>query len=224
MSNIFMKPVKHHKWLIIISPILFLFSSCFGVSLEISLNQNGSGIIALEYQVSRAIESLGKLDGNERWNTIPVGREDFERTMDRLPGMKLLSFSSKENEKNLITNAKMEFNNLQALQTFLDAGGRRSSFSGDARSGHIFMTLTEGNDKENAGLTKLLAEISENYAVKITMDFPSAGNLKITNNKGLPLTEIPGSEIVSSGKKVSCSFPLYAVLSSTEGINVELQW
>ena len=208
---------------IIIFPFLFLLCSCLGVNLDITLNQNGSGTITMEYHISRLIESLGKLDGNERWNTIPVGKTDFERSMDRLPGMKLLSFSSKENEKDLVTNAKMEFENLQALKTFLDAGGRRSSFSGDAASGRIFLTLTDGNDKENAALAKLLTEISESYSVNIHMSFPHEGSLIVTNKQGRPLPEISRS-VVSSGKKVSCSIPLNAVLSSADGINLEFRW
>ena len=203
---------------------LFLLSSCLGVSLDISFDQNGSGTVAMEYHVSRLVESLGKFDGNERWNTIPVGKADLERSLDRLPDMNLLSFSSKENERDLVTNIKMKFENLNALMTFLDAGGRRSSFSADARSGYIIFTLAEGNEKENPALARLLADISETYAIKITMDLPGTGELKITNNKGVPLPQIPGSNVVSSGKKVSCSIPLNAVLSSSDGINLEFRW
>jgi hypothetical protein len=204
--------------------LLFVFSSCLGVSVDIAFDQKGSGDVTLEYQISKAIDALGKLDGNERWNTIPVGKADFERTIDRLPGMKLTSFSSKEDNKDLIIKAKMEFDDLNSLMSFMDASGLRSSFSGDARSGRIFFTLNEARAKSDPALEKLIAEISETYSVKISMSFPNNGNVKITNSMGRVLADMPGSVINPSGKKVSCSLPLYGVLSAAEGINVEFQW
>jgi len=201
-----------------------IFSSCLGVSVDIALNQKGSGDVTLEYQISKALDALGKLDGNERWNTIPVGRADFERTIDRLPGMKLTSFSSKEDKNDLIIKAKMEFEDLNSLMSFLDANGLRSSFSGDARSGRIFLTLIEARAKSDPALDKLIAEISETYSVNLSMSFPNNGSVKITNSQGLSLADMPGSVINSSGKKVSCSLPLYSILSAAEGISVEFRW
>ncbi len=209
--------------LIALCSLLFVFSSCLGVRVDIAFDQKGSGDVTLEYQISKALVALGKLDGNERWNTIPVGKADFERTIDRLPGMRLTSFSSKE-DRDLIIVAKMEFEDLNSLMSFMDASGLRSSFSGDARSGRIFFTLNEARAKSDPALEKLIAEISDAYSVKISMSFPNNGNVKITNGMGRVLADMPGSVINSPGKKVSCSLPLYGVLSAAEGINVEFQW
>jgi hypothetical protein len=219
-----MKKTAPKKSLIVLCPLLLAFCSCFGISADIALNQNGSGTVTVGYQISKALDALGKLDGNERWYTIPVGRADFERTMDRLPGMKLTSFSSKEDRNDIIINAKMEFDDLNSLMFFIDANGLRSSFSGDARSGRIFMALNKTNAKNINTLEQLIAEISESYSVKLSMSFPNEGSVKITDNRGLSLTDIPGSIIISSGKKVSCSLPLNSVLTVADGINVEFLW
>jgi len=229
-----MKQSVCHKYLALILPLLFIlsfpfiFNSCIGVGMDITLNKDGSGTITLEYIIRQSFDSLGKLDGNERWNTIPVGRADFMRTIDRIPEMKLLSFSSKENAENIIVNAKMEFDNLRALTAFLDMSGRRSSYSGDANSGSLVLTLTEGLNTDqgnwnNENLIDLIAVISEQYQVKMSMSFPNEGSLKITDAQGL-LSELPGSEIKQMGKNVSFTLPLYTVLSSTGGINVEFMW
>jgi len=42
--------------------------------------------------------------------------------------------------------------------------------------------------------------------------------------KGSGISVIPGSEIRPAGRQVSFAIPLYEVLSSTEGINVEFSW
>ena len=195
-----------------------LLVSCFGLSMDIQFNQNGSGTLSLEYRVSKSLDSIGKLDGNERWNTIPVGRSGFERTLARLPEMKLLSFSSKEDSKNVIVNAKMSFSSIQGLIAFLDAGGQRSSFSGNAVGGNLLLGLSDGAGIKNSELAKLIEEVSDSYSISIKGSFPSEGSLAVLDNKGTPI------ETPRKGKTVSCSFPLYDVLSSTSGINVELKW
>ena len=217
------KSIKN-KAPIVFFPFLFLLCSCFGVNADIVLNQNGTGTIELEYRISNSLDSLGRLDGNERWNTIPVGRADFERTLDRLPGMKLISFSSRDEGKNLVNRAKMEFDNIQALLTFLDAGGRRAAFSGNEKSGSIVLTLNEGSEVKNQSLHALVKDISESYFVRVSMTFPAEGSLVITNNKDMPLPAVPQGEISARGKKVFFSFPLYEVLSSTDGIYATFRW
>ena len=202
----------------------FFFSSCFGVHTEIALNQNGSGTVTLEYQISKLLDSLGKLDGNERWSTIPVGKADFERTVDRLQDLKMLSFSSKENEKNVIISAKLEFSSIKGLLGFLDASGLHSSFSGDSGSGNLIFTLAEGSAAEKSGMNQLILSLSQGYSVKMSFTFPSEGKLNISDNNGKTLAGIPGSEINSVGKKVSFSFPLSEVLSSKDGIKAEFIW
>ena len=201
-----------------------LLSSCFGINTEIVLNKNGSGSVTMEYHISKLIDSLGKLDGNERWNTIPVGKSDFERTIDRLPDIKMLLFSSREDEKNVKINTKLEFSSIKGLLAFLDASGLHSSFSGDSRSGNLIFTLAEGSAAESSGVNQLVSEISRGYSVKMSFTFPSEGKLVLSDNSGKTLTGIPESEIIPVGKKVSFSFPLGEVLSSGNGMKAEFQW
>jgi len=214
----------------VILPLLFiiLLSSCFGVDADITINPDGSGTIALEYRVSQALDALGRQDGNERWNTIPVGRADFQRTLDRLPDMRLVSFSSRQDARDIIISARMEFSSMQGLLAFLDAGGRRSSFSWgsspDASS--LVLTLSDGAAVTNPDLAELIAAISEGYAVRMSMTVPSpfTGGLAVSDNHGRPLAAIPGSEIQSEGRRVSFSLPLYEVLTSADGMRVEFSW
>ena len=213
---------KKTPFLIILS---VLFCSCFGVKADITLNQNGSGSLTLEYHISKSLDSLGKFDGNERWNTIPVGKADFERTIDRLPDMKLISFSSKENNKDLVITVKMEFLNIESLLSFLDAQGHRSDFSGDAGSGRLVLILNDGkNINKGTSLDKLLVDITKPYSVSVSMTVPVSGSLKVLNGAGQTMTPVRGSVIQDKGKKIFCSFPLYEVLTTDNGLKVEFEW
>ena len=201
-----------------------LFCSCLGLNIDIALNNNGGGIVSLEYRISQYLETLGKLDGNEMWNTIPAGRADFERTLDRLPEMKLLSFSSREDEKDTVISARIEFQNINSLLAFLDAEGSRSSFSGDGRSGRIGFILSEGSSMRDEVFFELIRDISASYTVAFNMSFPGEGNLTLNDSQGRTLTDIPGLVLRPSGRNVSVTLPLYEILSSTEGINLEFSW
>ena len=198
--------------------VILLLTSCFGMSMDIELRQNGTGTVSLEYRISKSLDSLGKLDGNERWNTIPVGRSDFERTLSRLPDIKLLSFSSKEDQKDVIVTAKLEFSSIKGLLAFLDAGAERSSFTGNAGSGSLVLVLNDGKQNINNDLLKLIENVSSSYTVNMSMSFPGEGTLAVLDNNGRTI------EAPRRSKKVSCSLPLYNVLSSANGINVELNW
>jgi hypothetical protein len=84
-------------------------SSCVGAGADIVMNADGSGRMTLEYRVSRQFEAIGALDGNARWQTVPVGRTDLERSVERLNAVKLLSFSSKEEGPDLVNKAVLSF-------------------------------------------------------------------------------------------------------------------
>ena len=210
-------------------PLFLLFSSCFGLDLDIALNADGSGTVTLEYRVSQEMDALGRLDGNERWNTIPVGMADFQRTIDRLPDMRLVSFSSRQGARDIIVSARMEFASIQGLMAFLDASGQRSSFAfnpGGSFGSHITLTLSDGVNVTNPELAALLAVISEGYTVSMSMSVPplSIGNLAVSDSQGRSLTAMPQSGFETTGRRVAFSVPLYEVLTAPEGLLVEFRW
>ena len=217
--------MKHIKRMVVpalIIAILVLASSCFGVTMDIALNQNGTGTISLEYRISKELDSLGKLDGNERWNTVPVGKADFERSLSRLPEIKLLSFSSTEDAKDVIVSTKIAFSNINGLLAFLDASGLRSSFAGDTSSGSLSLTLSDGAKDgtkiDNINLSKLIEEAAVSYSVGVGMSLPKEGSLAILDKAGTTI------ETQKVGKKLSRSFPLGEVLSSESGIKLIFNW
>ena len=191
--------------------------------MDISMNRNGSGMVTINYRISRVLESLGRLDGNEDWNTVPVGKADFERTIERLPGVKLLSFASKEDDINTVIDVKLEFSSPGDLIAFLDASGQKADFSGDGNSGRMVFSLSDSNGIKNSGLQKLIADITENCTVRIGMTFHDQAELSLLDNSGKTKT-IPGSEIHSPGKTVSLLIPLFEILSAEGGIKAEFRW
>jgi hypothetical protein len=214
-----------------------LMNSCLGVSADISIHADGSGKIALEYRVSQMLESLGRLDGNERWPSIPVGKADFERSVARIPGLNLLSFSAKEvpsangilGGKDLLTKVSLEFKNTAALLAFWDseaaglggsaAFGRTASLiQRDGKNVLRLVLLDSSSDTVDSDLLSLLKEISAGYEIRLNLSAPR--NAALSHSP----SSVTSVRTVSQGKKVSLAIGLGDLLDLKDGLAVEISW
>lgn len=200
--------------------LLLCLGSCLAVKADIALNADGSGTLALEYRMSLRLKTLGEQDGNERWYPLPAGRADFERTLQRLPGLKLLSFSSKEDGKDLIVAAKLAFSDPKDLTAFLDAYGEGAVYT----PGRLLLTLREGGGTENRELESLFAEISSGYPVEIRLSPPGEGTLTVLDRNGGPASPVKGAGIEAKGKALSFSAPLAEILYARNGLILDFRW
>ena len=200
------------------------FSSCLGVSADITIKADGSGKIALEYRVSQALESIGRLDGNEKMPAVPAGRIDFERTVSRIPGLKLSRYSSKEirsdsGSKDLVTKVTLDFKDTSALLAFLDSTGSRAAIVQEGQGVLLRLNLLDTSDGvSNPDLLSLLREVSNGYELGITLNLPK--NAVLTT---IPAS-IPPAKLVSGGKKVSFTMDMGELLSLKDGLTLEIRW
>jgi hypothetical protein len=211
-----MKKICPYREILILPILILILSSCLGVKADIVLNPDNSGTVDLEYRISHILESLGKQDGNERWLPLPAGKADFERTMARLPGMEMLSFSSRDDGKDTVISTKLEFKDMDTLLKFLDAAGEKAVFVRENDSSRLTLMLGEGLAPDNRGLEELFARVSEGYFVNISLSLPREGALNAPALKG--------GEIQGSGKKLACTLPLGGILASKEAMKLEFSW
>jgi hypothetical protein len=209
----------------ILAALVLTLCSCIGVQSDVLLKPDGSGTLTLEYRISRVLESLGRQDGNERWLSVPVGRADFERTLERLPGLKMLSFSSREEGADLVVTVKMEFKNMEALLRFFDATGSRAVCTLEGGVNRLRLTLAEAKQRApNRELKELFDRIAGPYGVRFNFTLPSEAVLTILDGAGRALPGIADSVITPAGKQVSCSIPVKAIMDAPGGIDLELRW
>jgi hypothetical protein len=211
------------KLLIFLVPVTLLLNSCIGIKADITLAKNGSGSIKLEYRVSRLVQSLGALDGNEKWHTIPVGRADFDRTLTRLPGLRLTSFSETQTGSDSINKAEIEFDNIESLLPFLDAGGK-ARFSSDQGKNRLSLNLSEGYAERDPDLATLIQEASEGYTVEISFSSSSSSELVLINSDGKLVQKPAGAQTVDSGKKVLLAIGTADLLALKEGLRIQFSW
>ena len=224
MKNKNMRLLKISKAVLLV--IIFLtMSSCVGISADITMRQDGSGRIALQYRFSRMAEALGRLDGNERWPIIPTGRADIERTLARIPGMRLVSFSVREDDRDIINHVELEFNNIETLLTFLDPSGRRASLNREGGSNRLSVTIMDGTTAPiDTNLLDLMRELSVGYSFNLSFSADGNSTLTLLDGSGNAIQAPAGTRIVSSGSRVSIEMGTGAVLEQEHGLTVVLTW
>jgi hypothetical protein len=215
--------LQRRLFMLLLLPCIFFLDSCIGIKADITLSKNGSGSVKLEYRVSRLVQSLGALDGNEKWHTIPVGRADFDRTLARLPGLRLASFSETQTGSDIINKAEIEFDKIESLLPFLDAGGK-ARFSSDQGKNRLSLNLSEGYAERDPDLATLIQEASEGYTVEISFNGFSASSLVLIDGEGKVVENPAGAKIVDSGKKVSLAIGTAELLAVKEGLGILVSW
>jgi len=199
--------------------LLFL-TSCLGAAMDITIRANGSGRIVLEYRVSQMLESLGRLDGNERWPAIPVGRADLERSVARVPGLRLSSFSTVDAPGgDLVTRAVLDFRNTDALLAFLDITGNRASLVRENGGNVLRLVLLEPSDEiGNPELLSLFRDVSAGYEIRINLTLPGNASLAMVP------AQVPNARVELNGRNVSFALGTGYLPSITEGLALEVSW
>jgi hypothetical protein len=190
---------------------------------KIEIRRDGSGTISLEYRFSRVLEGLGGLDGNERWLPLPAGKADFERSLQRVPGLVLRSFASREDERDRINTVTLEFANPEALLRFLDAGGGRASLIREGGDNRLSLQLRNLRPADG-DLTDLLRAAGEDYSLELRLILPSAASLAFTGGRGEKLAAPPAGKGEASGREVSYVASMAELLSSPDPVFMEIRW
>jgi len=205
--------------------LVLILNSCLGITTDINMRKDGSGRIAMEYRISRMADTVGRLDGNEGQPIIPIGRNDWERTIARIPDIKLVSFSSKEKGQDTVVKATLEFNKIEALMKFLDPSGKYASISRENGVNKLHIILHNvASSQLNPDLLELMKQVSNGYSFKINVNAAKSSVISFTDGAGKEITPPQKAQVVSSGKKASLSIETAEILSSKDGLGVIIRW
>ncbi|WP_304224450.1 hypothetical protein [Gracilinema caldarium] len=195
--------------------IIFSFSSCIGLNSNVTIRQNGSGTIQMEYRLSRMFEALGKLDGNEKQLPLPVSRTDFERTLTRVPGLSLSSYSSSQDDKDIIVKAELAFTNLEALKGFLDATGQSVRLATEGGNRTLELLLVRGIKNVDKELENLVRTIFSGYNIDMRFTLPSVPTMSTTSKIG---------QGTVTGKSARYSSSVTDLVLSSDAVQLKLSW
>jgi hypothetical protein len=196
--------------------------------MEITLNADGTGRMAVEYRVSRQLEAIGSLDGNARWPGVPVGRADFERSLERLEGLRLRSFAAREEGPDLVSRAVIDFSRLEDLLPLLDYHGEGARLSREGNKQTLRLRLggppgsrsavAEAPSPVDPQLLALMEQLSQGYTVALSLSAPSAVELRVDHAGGGPPRDL---RIEQAGRKAGFSVPLSYFFLPGESLEAE---
>lgn len=99
--------------------------SCVGIDSKLTIRDDGSGTLRLDYRVSQLVSDLGTTSSEKGVVPLPLARADFERSLQASNGkVRLTRFRRTENEKDITISAELAFDSIDALaqtEAFRDA-------------------------------------------------------------------------------------------------------
>ncbi|MDR1129014.1 MAG: hypothetical protein LBL20_06855 [Treponema sp.] len=206
--------------------LVFFFGSCIGVSADITIRKNGSGFITLEYRISGELESLGKLDGNARWLPVPTGRADFERTVGRIPSMRIASFSTRRQGGDIVNRARLDFGDTGALLKFFDALGTGAGLASENGGKLLSLDFGGGEGAADPLLAELASEAAAAYSLELRFNTGAEGEVFLVGQDGLKreTESLPPGWVVRSGRKAVFSAPMGDLLTAAEPVRLRVRW
>jgi hypothetical protein len=202
------------------------FASCFGFNAGIEVKEKVF-VLNLEYRISALAENLGKLDGNGNWPILPAGREDFERSVARLPGTRLMSFSSKTEAENLLIQVSLEFDTVESLVLYFDAMGENVSYKEENGVHVLSLVLHRGKPGGGAEYLSFVRTVFENYSAVLSLKAPGA-SVSLDGGKG-GASGVSGAVLsnggnTAGGSTASFSMPMGDLLCFDGPLVLEFTW
>jgi hypothetical protein len=210
------------KWALL--SVTVLFASCFGMSSDITIAKDGSGTAQLVYRISEDLLALGTLDGNENFPSIPVGEEDFKRTIERIDGLTLTSFSSKKEDINRVYTVKFNFLTIDALIKFLDTQGQHCVLTEKDGTHILSMVFAPGTEEYTPEMLELMPVIFDGYNFDFTLKVPKTLKVEFFNQNAVKIPAPPVGLATTGERTIHFSAPMGALFAANEAVALEIFW
>jgi hypothetical protein len=92
-----------------------LATSCVDVESRLSIRNDGSGSLTLEYRIPRSVSDLGRTPDKNAPVPLPVQKADFLRGIDGIPGVRLVRYTRRADDENVTIRAEVAFKRLEDL-------------------------------------------------------------------------------------------------------------
>ncbi|MDR3324451.1 MAG: hypothetical protein LBS82_00480 [Spirochaetaceae bacterium] len=207
-----------------IAALSLLQTACFGLRSHIIVNDGGGGTINLEYFIDASLLEVGALDGNAARPTFPVGREDFARTVARIPGLTLKSFTSKEEGTDAVYLVSLEYQTLTALAAFFQTSGETVTLG--RRDGRDVLTIVfaPAGQSYSPAVRRALPKIFAERRFEFVMNFPRSVYVRFLDGSGAE-TRAPYETALRMYDKMFAFWAMMPDLFTLpEGFTVELSW
>ncbi len=92
-----------------------LVSSCVDVESRLTIRNDGSGTLSLDYLIPRSVADLGRTPDKNAPVPLPVEKTDFLRGIAGISGLRLARYTRRADEENVSIHAEIAFKRLEDL-------------------------------------------------------------------------------------------------------------
>jgi hypothetical protein len=89
--------------------------SCVGVESRLSIRNDGSGTLTLDYRIPRSAADLGRAPDRSAPVPLPVEKADFQRGIAGIPGVRLARYSRRADDVDVAVHAVIAFQRIEDL-------------------------------------------------------------------------------------------------------------
>jgi hypothetical protein len=187
--------------------------SCVDVESRLSIRNDGSGTLTLEYRIPRSVADLGRTPDKNAPVPLPVQKADFLRGIAGIPGVRLARYARHTDEENVTIHAEIAFKRLEDLAkvpALRDAG----------------LALVE-----NAGtrtLTQVVAGVPESppsaESLAMTDSLFAGGSLTVVLQTPAPMTPGPVGSLSPDRRTLSWTSTIGDLARRTGSVVLTATW
>jgi hypothetical protein len=174
------------------------------------------------YKISADLINLGKLDGNETMPSIPIGEEDFKRTVQRIDGLSLTKFSSKLEQEDYIYNITLAFTKIDSLIEFLDTQGQQCRLS--EVDGKKILTIVFSSGYNESEMKELIPIVFAGYNFDFKLKVPAASKVDFFNANADKIASPPVGKAELLSRGINYSAPMGDLFSTEDTVAFEIRW
>jgi hypothetical protein len=210
-----------------------LLGSCMGVESKIKLNPDGSGKINFTYRISQMLLNMGKgaegvegseeaegepaeggdSEGGESNIPLPMTKEDFEKQIEGVEGLRVLNVSQEENEKDLIISAELEFDNVENLNQSETFSEWTISYTKEGGTCVYKQLISEGNtEPADEETISMIESMFAGYELVFSVEVPK------------PIKEYNRGELSPDKKSVTYRIPISGMMALEERQELIVKW
>jgi hypothetical protein len=190
-----------------------LLFSCVDVESRLSIRNDGSGTLSLEYQIPRSVADLGRTPDKDAPVPLPVEKADFLRGIAGIPGVRLARYTRRADEENVTIRAEIAFKrleNLAKVPALRDAG----------------LALVENGGTRT--LTQLVAAAPESPAsvesLALVDSLFAGGSISIVLQTPAPMTPGPLGTLSADRRTLSWTATVGDLARRTDSVVLTATW
>jgi hypothetical protein len=196
--------------------ISIMLASCIGIEATTKMDAKGSGTLSMEYQISNEFAQIGALETTSSL-PLPLSRTDIEKSLEKIDGVQLKSYSQNSKANNIIVSFSLAFDSPSHLAYYLDPTGKFVQYSHDNGISHLRLTLGDAIQPLDNQMKDALYEKVKPYNFKFTFETAQAAPEISMQNADFFRT-------TTSGKKVTLESSMADLLTSVEPPQIDISW